>query len=151
MKIRIKAFFPNKSLCDGPGIRSLLFCQGCDIRCRGCHNKSSWDPNAGIERDVEELAKEIIEKSDNRKITITGGEPLLQREAVTELVRLLKEAGMDIALYTGHPKEDVAKEILANIKYLKYGPYKKELRTSITPYIGSTNQVFERIDKHEAK
>ena len=145
MRIRINSFWPNKSLCDGPGIRSLLFCQGCDIHCPGCQNLSSWDPNGGIEKEVGELAQEIVNSSDNGRITITGGEPLLQKEAVAELVRLLDEAGMDIALYTGHEKEDVPMEVLDHIKYLKYGPYKKELRTSTTPFVGSTTQKFERI------
>ncbi len=145
MKIRINSYWPNKSLCDGPGIRSLLFCQGCDIHCPGCQNPSSWNPNAGIEKEVADLAKEIVSSSDNKKVTITGGEPLLQKEAVAELIRLLDEAGMDIALYTGHGKEGVPAEILHHIKYLKYGPYKKELHTSTTPFLGSTNQIFERI------
>ena len=145
MKIRINSFWANKSLCDGPGIRSLLFCQGCDIHCPGCQNPSSWDPNAGMERDVVELAQEIISASDNGKITITGGEPLLQKEAVAELIRLLDEAGMDVALYTGHPKGDVPLEMISHLKYLKHGPYKKEFHTSITPFVGSTNQQFERI------
>ena len=145
MKIRINSYWPNKSLCDGPGIRSLLFCQGCDIHCPGCQNPSSWDPDAGIEKEVAELAKEIVSSSDNKKVTITGGEPLLQKEAVAELIRLLDESGMDIALYTGHDKEDVPAGILYHIKYLKYGPYKKELHTSTTPFLGSTNQIFERI------
>ena len=145
MKIRINSFWPNKSLCDGPGIRSLLFCQGCDIHCPGCQNPSSWDIHGGEEKDVGVLAKEIVSASDNKKITITGGEPLLQKEAVAELIRLLDEAGMDIALYTGHQKEDVPDEILTHIKYLKYGPYKKELHTSTTPFVGSINQTFQRI------
>lgn len=145
MKIRINSFWPNKSLCDGPGIRSLLFCQGCDLHCPGCQNPSSWDPKAGIEREVSELAQEIVSSSDNGKITITGGEPLLQKEAVAELIRLLDEAKMDIALYTGHSKEEVPEEILAHIKYLKSGPYSKEFHTSTTPYVGSTNQTFERM------
>lgn len=145
MKIRINSFLANKSLCDGPGIRSLLFCQGCDIHCVGCQNPSSWDTKAGIERDVEELAQEIIDSSDNGKVTITGGEPLLQKEAVEELVAILDEAGMDIALYTGHPKDDVPEAILAHLTYLKYGPYKKDLHTSTMPFVGSTNQIFERI------
>lgn len=145
MKIRINSYWANKSLCDGPGIRSLLFCQGCDIHCPGCQNPSSWNPNAGIERDTAELAQEIVSSSDNGRITITGGEPLLQKEAIAELVQLLDEAGMDIALYTGHSKEDVPTDILHHLKYLKYGPYKKEFHTSTTPFVGSTNQVFERI------
>ena len=69
----------------------------------------------------------------------------MQVEAVTELIRLLDEAGMDIALYTGHAKEEVPLEILSHIKYLKYGPYKKEFHTSTTPFLGSSNQTFERI------
>lgn len=151
MRIRINSFWPNKSLCDGPGIRSLLFCQGCDIRCPGCQNPSSWDPKGGKQRDVKELAEEIFSSSDNGKITITGGEPLLQKEAVTELVRILDEKGMDIALYTGHDKKDVPEEILFHLTYLKAGPFVQSLRTATMPFVGSTNQTFERIKSHETK
>ena len=145
MVIRVNSFWPNKSLCDGPGIRSLLFCQGCDIRCPGCQNPSSWDPEGGEGWEIDELADYIAASSDNGKVTITGGEPLLQKEAVAELIRLLDEKGMDVALYTGHPKGDVPEGILAHVKYLKTGPFIKSLRTATTPFLGSTNQIFERI------
>ena len=145
MVIHVNSFWPNKSLCDGPGLRSLLFCQGCDIHCPGCHNPSSWDPKGGEEWDTKELADYIESQSDNGKITITGGEPLMQKEAVAELIRFLDEKGMDVALYTGHQKEDVPSEILKHITYLKAGPFVQELRTGTTPFVGSTNQTFERI------
>lgn len=95
--------------------------------------------------EVKELAEFIESETDNGKVTITGGEPLFQKEAVAALVKLLDEAGMDVALYTGHQKEDVPEEILTHIKYLKAGPFLKTLRTATTPFVGSTNQTFERI------
>lgn len=145
MVIRVNSFWPNKSLCDGPGIRSLLFCQGCDIHCPGCQNPSLWDPKGGEAWEIEKLADFIKSQTDNDKVTITGGEPLFQKEALAALVKLLDEAGMDVALYTGHEKEDVPEEILVHIKYLKAGPFLKKLRTATTPFVGSANQTFERI------
>lgn len=76
----------------------------------------------------------------NKKITISGGEPLLQYPAILELVKKLE--GFDIALYTGFELEDVPKEILHYLHYIKVGKYIKEKRATITQYVGSTNQKF---------
>lgn len=140
MEIRINAINYNGSLVDGPGLRTVVFLQGCNIKCNGCHNEITWDENCGILRDVNELANELILNVKNKKITISGGEPLFQEKAVLELVRLLK--GMDICLYTGSNLEEVPKEILPFLRYIKVGKYKKELKCSTKPYIGSTNQKF---------
>jgi anaerobic ribonucleoside-triphosphate reductase activating protein len=92
-----------------------------------------------VEDLVNLLKKEVI----NRKITISGGEPLMQREALIELINLLD--GFDIALYTGHQREDVPREVISKIKYLKTGPFVEELKTTTTPYVGSANQTFEEV------
>ena len=67
----------------------------------------------------------------------------MQKEALLELILMLKD--FDIAVYTGHELEEVPKEILDNIKYIKAGPFKEELRTATMPYVGSSNQVFRRL------
>ena len=143
MDIVVNRILFNRSLVDGPGIRSLIFLQGCNLHCKGCQNKATWDINKGKSMPVKELAHLIKGGSFNKKITITGGEPLLQKESVIELIKMLP--GFDIALYTGHEKSDVPEEILSKIKYLKTGPFMEELKTSIIPYVGSSNQKFERI------
>ncbi|MCI8734452.1 MAG: radical SAM protein [Clostridia bacterium] len=133
----------NRSLVDGPGVRTVVFFQGCDIRCKGCQNNSTWDMLQGTQMTTEELAKILHLKVLNKKITISGGEPLLQSEALLELVKKLKD--FDIAVYTGHKLEEVPKELLENIKYIKTGSFIEEKMTTVNPYVGSSNQQFRRL------
>ncbi|MCI6357067.1 MAG: radical SAM protein [Erysipelotrichaceae bacterium] len=145
MLMRINSIIYNKSVVDGPGIRTVLFVQGCDLRCKGCQNKSTWDFNKGKEIDINDLVNELNEKVFNKKITISGGEPLMQKEALINLVTKLNDLGFDIALYTGHQKEDVPSILVEKVKYLKTGNFIQKLKTTITPFVGSSNQVFEEV------
>lgn len=145
MLMRINSIIYNKSVVDGPGIRTVLFMQGCDLRCKGCQNKSTWDFNKGKEIDINDLVNELNEKVFNKKITISGGEPLMQKEALINLVTKLNDLGFDIALYTGHQKEDVPSILVEKVKYLKTGNFIQKLKTTITPFVGSSNQVFEEV------
>lgn len=147
MTININSVRFEGSLADGPGVRTVLFVQGCDIRCEGCQNASAWDAAGGRKMSTEELAGLLEERCENRKLTISGGEPLMQAEAVADLIGRLK--GFDIALYTGHEREDVPGEILSGIRYLKTGRFRREMRTAVMPYVGSSNQVFEEVTKVE--
>lgn len=135
----------NKSLVDGPGVRTLVFFQGCDIHCPYCQNKSTWDVEKGEEISTDCLFKIIKEKSFNKKVTITGGEPLLQKEGLLELLKMLDKDKFDIALYTGHKKEEVPDDIKRHLTYLKCGPFIQQQKTSIKPYVGSNNQTFEKL------
>ena len=143
MKVYINSIKFNRSLVDGPGVRTVVFFQGCDLHCKGCQNPSTWDIKAGEQVCVGDLVNLLKKEVVNRKITISGGEPLMQQEALIELVHLLD--GFDIALYTGHQKDDVPRELISKIKYLKAGPFVEELKTTTTPYVGSTNQTFEEV------
>ena len=147
-KIYLNAIKFNRSLVDGPGVRTVVFFQGCDLHCPGCQNPSTWDITKGTEVEVAKLAALLKKESINRKITISGGEPLMQKEALVELCEMLSD--FDIAVYTGHPMEDVPKELLEKIKYIKTGPFIKELKTTVKPFVGSKNQEFRRVD-HNAK
>lgn len=142
----INSIMDNPSLCDGYGYRMVLFLQGCDLRCKGCQNKSTWNISKGKKVDVEELAKEIRAKCKNRKLTISGGEPLMQKEALMDLLKSLQD--FDLCLYTGHDITEVPQEILRYLKYVKYGPFVERLRTTIKPFVGSENQVFTEV-KHD--
>ena len=135
------------SACDGPGIRTVIFHQGCRRRCPNCHNPSTWDEKGGYEVEEAALVRELLERSPTKRVTISGGEPLLQPEAVEKLVGLLNREGFDIALYTGFHREDVPPGILAGLNYLKTGEYIDALRTTVSPYIGSRNQVFETLKR----
>jgi len=136
-----------KSIVDGPGIRTVLFVQGCNRKCDECHNPSTWDLEAGEKVEVANLVKELNVKCINKKLTISGGEPLLQYPAVLELVKSL--TNFNIVLYTGFKFDDVPTEILKYLDYIKVGPYIKEKRTTIIPYIGSKNQKFIQLKRKE--
>lgn len=140
MNISVNSIDFRGSFVDGPGIRSLLFLQGCDRRCEGCHNTSTWDRNKGSVYETNELARIIKEGCHNRKLTITGGEPMNQKEALMELLDNLEE--FDLCLYTSYSLEEIPDEILSHLKYVKVGAYDKEQRCSTIPFIGSSNQKF---------
>ncbi len=145
MFMRINSIRYNNSVVDGPGIRTVLFMQGCDLHCKGCQNKSTWDIEKGKKVDIDELVNELTKKVFNKKITISGGEPLMQKESLIELVTKLNDLGFDIALYTGHQKKDVPSILLDKVKYLKTGNFIQELKTTVKPFVGSENQVFEEV------
>lgn len=131
------------SLCDGPGYRTVLYLQGCSLKCPGCHNSELWNIKKGKSVYIDDLVNEIKNICKNKKLTISGGEPLLQKDSVLSLLSKLKD--FDICLYTGMNYEDVPKKILKYLKYIKYGRYDSCLRTTITPYVGSSNQIFMEV------
>ena len=95
------------------------------------------------------LNNELKQKVFNKKITISGGEPLVQKEELVKLIDRLAEEGFDIALYTGHQRDEVPSEIIPKLKYLKTGNFIQELKTTIKPFVGSENQIFEEVSKDE--
>lgn len=133
------------SIGDGPGLRTLIFMQGCDLRCPFCQNEKIWDIKCGHKWSIKILINELKKNSITKKVTITGGEPLFQLKALETLVDELYKEQFNIVLYTGHRKEDVPKDILSKINYLKYGPFIYSKRTSTIPFVGSSNQVFEKL------
>lgn len=105
---------------DGPGIRFVVFMQGCNFRCKFCHNPDTWFKDAGREWTEDEVI-ELVEKyrvyyeKSGGGITISGGEPLLQIEFVTEFFRKAKERGFSTALDTAGDidiSNDVSKQKL---------------------------------------
>ena len=147
--IYINSIMKNPSLCDGIGYRTVLFLQGCDLHCSGCHNQETWDITKGSCLTVAELADALRKKCINKELTISGGEPLMQANAVYELITLLSD--FDICLYTGHDISEVPQKLLDKIHYLKYGPYVEKLKTTTMPFIGSSNQVFTEINHAVSK
>ncbi len=102
---------------DGPGIRYVVFLQGCNLRCKFCHNPDTWNVNTGYEITAQELAKNIINakeylKLPNGGVTFTGGEPLLQIDFLIEVCKILKKEKIHIAI-------DTAGNFDTNMKGLK--------------------------------
>ena len=128
---------------DGPGLRTSIYFAGCDHRCPGCHNPSTWDFNAGKDMTVDELMLRIIDNEFN--VTFSGGDPLYQLEPLTALARAVKAAGKTIWCYTGFIYEDLLAdpryaEILSLIDVLVDGPFILALRDTDLLFRGSSNQ-----------
>lgn len=90
---------------DGPGIRYVLFMQGCLLRCQFCHNPDTWKMGDGNLMTVDEVVKDIESylpffKSSNGGVTVSGGEPLLHTKFLVELFKKLKKLGVHTALDT---------------------------------------------------
>lgn len=103
---------------DGPGIRFVIFMQGCPLRCKYCHNPDTWKLGDGEEKTVEELISEIKKYKSYMKfsgggVTVTGGEPLLQGKFIKELFKKCKEENIHTAVDTsGYIFNDITKEVL---------------------------------------
>lgn len=116
----------------GPGVRYVLWVQGCQKRCLGCVAPDSRDMAAGKTIKIDALAWEIA-LSGAEGLTISGGEPFLQAKALSELIRLVHEhRAMDVICYSGYIYEELlarddARELLAEIDLLIDGPYVQEL------------------------
>ncbi len=129
--------FESFGTVDGPGIRFVIFMQGCPLRCKYCHNPDTWNINdAKYERTVEFTINEVIKCKpffkNNGGITITGGEPLVQVDYVTKLLRRAKEEEIHTAIDTsGYIFNDKVKEalnyvdlVLLDIKSINADTYK---------------------------
>lgn len=103
---------------DGPGIRFVVFMQGCPLRCQFCHNPDTWDVSKGSTYDSEKLAAEILKYKSYMDfsgggVTFTGGEPLLQANFIIAVCKILKKHKISIAIDTsGYIFNDMVKEVL---------------------------------------
>ena len=95
--------FESFGTVDGPGIRYVVFLQGCPLRCKYCHNPDTWGAG-GKEYTAEQVAAQTLRYKnyfgDKGGVTVTGGEPLLQIEFVTELFKILKAKGIHTCVDT---------------------------------------------------
>lgn len=105
---------------DGPGIRYVIFLQGCHLRCKYCHNRDTWDTTVVTPKKVSELVQDIQKYSDYIKfskggVTVTGGEPLLQPKFLIALFTELKKLGYHTALDTSgmFPLTPEVKQVLS--------------------------------------
>ena len=143
----------KNSVANGPGVRLVVWCQGCSIHCPECHNQNTWDPDDGkymTQRDIESIFEEL-KKPWVRGITFSGGHPLedYNIQGVAEIARNVKEICLDkdIWLYTGlklqytdFRSETTLGECLRLCDVVVDGPYIQELRNIRLPYCGSSNQ-----------
>ena len=134
------AGFLKSSTADGPGIRSVFFFCGCARNCPGCHNADISAHGSGKHITVDEAVTLIEAGCRNHRITVSGGEPLEQPDALRELLYELRRRNYNICLYTGGDLDGIPADILGLIDYVKTGNFIAALKDGTNPYAGSSNQ-----------
>ena len=144
MKIRIHKILKNTKV-EGPKKRYCIWVQGCSKHCKGCWAKATWDFNAGIEYDANEILADILNTKNIDGVTFLGGEPFEQPEALEFLCQKIKEAGLSIICFTGNTIDNIKtkhQSILKNIDLLIDGEFREEEKDFSRPWVGSKNQNY---------
>lgn len=137
------------SIVDGPGLRYALFVQGCSHHCEGCHNAKSWPAEGGTEMTLDEVLAQIHGNGLVRSVTLSGGEPFEQPEALALLAAQLRAEGYNLWSYSGYTFEQLqaqaAKraavgELLSQLDVLVDGRFEKGKKSLGLLYRGSANQ-----------
>ena len=136
---------------DGIGLRTSLYCAGCENHCAGCHNPQSWDENGGEAIPIEELFSRIVDADMN--VTFTGGDPMFHPEGFIKLARMIKEnTDKTIWCYTGYRFEDlllhpIRRELVELCDVIVDGRYIKEEKDISLHFRGSRNQRIIDVKK----
>ena len=136
----------DDSIVDGPGFRLTVFCQGCSHHCEGCHNPDTWEFGGGTSMEEQQIVQMVKDNPLVKGVTFSGGEPFDQPVGFTNLAKLLKKEGYEVASYSGYTFEqlingtDEQKKLMENIDVLIDGPFILGLRTLSLIYRGSSNQ-----------
>lgn len=129
---------------DGVGLRTSIYCAGCENRCEGCHNPQSWDAEGGREMTVGEIFDLVVEADMN--VTFSGGDPMLRPQGFATLARMIKErTDKTIWCYTGYLFENVVRNparraLLENVDVLVDGRFVLAERDLTLRFRGSRNQ-----------
>lgn len=138
-----------ETIVDGEGIRYSIYLAGCRHHCKGCHNKTSWNPQAGsvlTQQKVDEIINEINANPLLDGITFSGGDPFYNPEEFLPLIKTIKErTNMNIWCYTGYTYEqlmdmEVCREILKLVDVLVDGKFIEDLYSPYLEFRGSSNQ-----------
>ena len=153
----------SDSIVDGEGIRSVIWFQGCSHNCPGCHNPETHDFNAGVEVSLEEMKSQIDELEYQSGVTFSGGDPMMQVEALYELAKYVHEKDMNVWVYTGYTFEELMILAEKNVMYMNAlqeidvlvdGKFVMDLKSFDVQFRGSSNQrildVKKSLDKKKA-
>lgn len=143
--IRLASPLQEDSFVDGPGVRMVVWTQGCIHHCKNCHNAQTWDLEGGNIYSVEDIQKQISESHLQTGLTLSGGEPFLQVEPLLEIVKTAKEKGLDIWAYSGFTYEEllvdeIKSQLLSQLDVLVDGKFIEELKDYRLVFKGSKNQ-----------
>ena len=142
---------------DGPGIRFVVFMQGCNLRCKCCHNPDTWDMGGGSEYTPQQIVDMVVRYREyfgaEGGITVSGGEPLMQPDFVDSLFSLCKREGINTCLDTsGSILNDKVKRLLSktdrvllDIKYTSDEQYLENVGCALEPVL----QFLDYLNKEE--
>ena len=148
MLIRLAGVVPE-SYVDGPGIRFVIFVQGCPHGCEGCHNPETHDFSGGRDADTDRILEKIESNSLIKGVTFSGGEPFCQPAPLAELAEKLKRRGYHVMSYSGFTFEQLLqksrsdsdiKKLLENLDLLVDGRFILSQKTLELRFRGSRNQ-----------
>lgn len=112
----------KESIVDGPGIRFVVFTQGCPHLCKGCHNPQSHDFSGGYDCEVDRVITEIKKNPLLTGVTFSGGEPMMQPKPLLELAQKVRALGKGLMIYSGYTAEqllEMGKETPEIVELLK--------------------------------
>jgi anaerobic ribonucleoside-triphosphate reductase activating protein len=137
----------KESIVDGPGFRYVVFVQGCDFRCPGCHNERLQTFEGGRETPVGELLRDIMANPLLDGLALSGGDPFTQAEVCASLAEKVRALGLSVVTFTGHLWEDIFSSgrkdwlrLVAATDILVDGPFITALRDIDLRFRGSSNQ-----------
>ena len=148
--------FQSLGTVDGPGVRYVVFMQGCSLRCGCCHNPETWDTCGGTEYEAEDVMNRILRCRDyfgkEGGVTVSGGEPLLQADFVRELFTMCHENGIHTCLDTSgcilnervHRLLDVTDRVLLDIKYTDEDSYSEYVGCSMDKPLTFLDELEKR-------
>lgn len=158
-KLRIAGIVQD-SIVDGPGIRLVVFTQGCRHNCPGCHNPHTHSFDGGKLVDIEYIIEQARENPLLDGITLSGGEPFEQANILSKLAKQAKVLGYNIMTYTGYTYEYILScsskingwaEFLDNIDILVDGRFEIEKKNPLLKFRGSENQRVIDVKKTRLK
>ncbi len=143
-----------RSAVNGPGERFVLWLQGCPLRCEGCWNPDTWDFTTRTLMTIGDLADRVLQTKGIEGITLTGGEPTIQAEALIPLLERLRETELSVMLYSGFNLEELhwpaARQLLALADLAVLGRFVLSERDLNLRWRGSRNQQLLLISERYA-
>lgn len=134
----------ERSEANGPGTRFVLWLQGCPLHCVGCWNPDTWDPARGTRMTVDEIMRIIAGVRGIQGVTISGGEPFAQADALEHLTRCLRGTGLSLMIFTGYELDELcspaARNVLAITDIIVAGRFVLAERDLSLRWRGSRNQ-----------
>jgi len=148
VNIRVSGIVPQ-SIVDGPGLRLVVFTQGCPHGCPGCHSPQTHDFEGGQDVPVDEMLAMLDKNPLLKGLTFSGGEPLVRVGELLPLAQGARARGKDIVCYTGYTFEQLLEkmkvdpplaQLLGMVDLLVDGRYDHSRRDLTLPFRGSANQ-----------